>query len=98
MHNYGRRGRPRLRRNLGFDPQVLYFKPQGIPISQLEEIILSHEELEALRLKNIENMDQAECAEKMETSPATLQRILSNAYRKISKALVEGQAIRIEKK
>jgi predicted DNA-binding protein (UPF0251 family) len=61
----------------------------------LEEVELSHEELEALRLKNIVGMDQVECAEKMKTSQSTLQRILSSAYRKISRALIEGKAIKI---
>ncbi len=61
----------------------------------LEEVELSHEELEALRLKNIVGMDQVECAKKMKTSQSTLQRILSSAYRKISRALIEGKAIKI---
>ncbi len=64
---------------------------------QLEQIELTAEEVEALRLKNIERLDQAECARKMKTSQSTLQRILSSAYRKMSKALIQGMAIRIIK-
>jgi predicted DNA-binding protein (UPF0251 family) len=89
------KGRPYLRRKINFDPKVRYFKPQGIPMSALEFIELKEEELEAIRLKNIKNLDQKDCAKKMHTSSATLQRILSSAYKKIAEALVEGKAIRI---
>jgi len=89
--------RPRLCRRIRFNPQVVYFKPQGVPMRFLDEVELSSEELEALRLKNIKNLDQTECAEEMKTSQSTFQRILSSAYKKISKALVEGQAIKIAK-
>ncbi|MCB9802964.1 DUF134 domain-containing protein [Candidatus Nomurabacteria bacterium] len=89
-------GRPRLMRRVRFKPLVRYFKPQGIPLRDLEEIFLSLEEVEALRLKNIENYDQVVCAQKMNTSQSTFQRVLSGAYQKISQALVEGKAIRID--
>ncbi len=87
--------RPRLYRKISFNPSVTYFKPQGVPMRMLEEIELTQEELEALRLKNIENLDQMACAHKMKTSQSTLQRILSSAYKKISRALIEGKAIKI---
>ena len=61
----------------------------------LDVVELKKEELEAMRLKNIKNLNQRECAEKMKTSPATLQRILSSAYQKIAIALTEGKAIKI---
>jgi predicted DNA-binding protein (UPF0251 family) len=97
MNNQRRFGRPRLKRKISFNPLVDYFKPQGIPMLELEIVELTKEELEALRLKNIKNFDQRECAIKMNTSPATFQRILSSAYNKISIALVEGRAIKIIK-
>lgn len=90
-------GRPRLKRLINFEPGVEYFKPRGVPISSLKIIELSKEEVEAMRLKNIEKMDQRECALKMNTSPATFQRILSRAYYKVSKALCNGNAIKIIK-
>jgi predicted DNA-binding protein (UPF0251 family) len=93
----GRSGRPRLRRFVRFNPQVTYFKPQGIPLRTLEVVKLTVEELEALRLKNIEGLDQTECAQKMKTSQSTFQRILTSAYKKISQALVKGKAIRVVK-
>lgn len=87
--------RPRRLRKINFNPSVRYFKPQGVPIRILEQIELTPEELEALRLRNIEGLDQNTCAQKMHTSQSTFQRILSSAYKKISIALVYGKAIKI---
>ncbi len=87
--------RPRLCRRVRFRPKTTYFKPRGIPLRELETITLTPEEIEALRLKNIKNLDQKECAKKMETSQSTFQRILSSAYKKTAKALTEGKAIEI---
>lgn len=89
--------RPRLCRRIRFRPNVTYFKPQGIPMRFLEITELTHEELEALRLKNIKDLDQVECAKLMHTSQSTFQRILSSAYKKITEALIKGKAIRIIK-
>ena len=90
--------RPRLRKNIKFKPQVTYFKPQGVPLRDLKETELSSEEVEALRLKNIQEYDQNTCAQKMQTSQSTFQRIISSAYKKISLALIEGEAIKINQK
>lgn len=87
--------RPRLNRRIMFNPNVTYFKPQGVPIRVLDVVELSLEEAEALRLKNIEKLDQVECARIMETSQSTFQRILNSAYNKISQAIVDGKAIKI---
>ena len=88
-------GRPRLRRRVCFNPPANYFKPQGIPVRSLEVVELTMEELEALRLKNIKELDQIECAAKMNTSQSTFQRILTSAYKKISQALINGKVILI---
>jgi len=88
--------RPRLGRRIRFNPEITYFKPQGVPMNMLETVELTTEELEALRLKNIEELDQVESAKKMDTSQSTFQRILSSAYKKISRALILGQAIKIK--
>ncbi|MEA3249194.1 MAG: DUF134 domain-containing protein [Patescibacteria group bacterium] len=87
--------RPRLCRRIRFKPTVTYFKPRGVPMRSLEVVELTAEELEALRLKHIKNLDQTDCAAKMNTSQSTFQRILSSAYQKMSEALVEGKAIEI---
>jgi len=62
----------------------------------LDEICLSLEETEALRLKDIEGLDQEACAERMNISRPTVQRILDSARKKISDALLNGKAIKIE--
>lgn len=77
-------------------PGVNYFKPRAVPLSALEEVILSVEELEALRLAHREGLYQQEAAERMEVSRATFGRVLDAAHRKVTKALVEGCALRIE--
>ncbi len=87
--------RPRLRRRVRCRLQTKYYKPRGIPVHSLEEVILTYEEIEALRLKNLKGLDQISCAQEMRTSQSTFQRILSNAYKKISDAIVNGKAIRI---
>ena len=87
--------RPRLCRRIRFNPNVTYFKPQGVPLRFLEVVELTTEEAEALRLRNIKDLEQKEAAKKMNTSQSTFQRILSSAYKKISKALIEGKAIKI---
>jgi len=63
----------------------------------LEVVELTTEEAEALRLKNIKDLEQEEAAKKMNTSQSTFQRILSSAYKKITEALIEGKAIKIIK-
>lgn len=89
--------RPRLCRRIQFNPNVTYFKPQGVPMRELEIIELTTEEAEALRLRNMKNLEQEEAAKKMNTSQSTYQRILSLAYKKITEALIEGKAIKIIK-
>jgi len=89
--------RPRLCRRIRFNPNITYFKPQGVPMRFLEMVELTTEEAEALRLRNIQDLEQEEAAKKMNTSQSTYQRILSSAYKKITEALIEGKAIKIIK-
>ena len=89
--------RPRRCRRIQFDPEVIFFKPQGVPLKQLESVELSLEELEALRLKDEEQLDQVICAKKMNTSQSTFQRILASARKKVTEALIKGKAIRVNK-
>ncbi|MTI79316.1 MAG: DUF134 domain-containing protein [Firmicutes bacterium] len=88
--------RPPKCRRVGFVPEVTYFKPAGVPLVNLEEITLTVEELEAIRLKDLEGLEQEDCADKMNVSRPTFHRILVAARNKIALALVEGKAIRIE--
>lgn len=77
-------------------PSVVYFKPQGIPMFQLEQVVLGVDEYEALRLVDLEGLQQQEAAERMKVSRATCARILEGAHRKVAEALTGGKAIRIE--
>ncbi|MBR9683804.1 DUF134 domain-containing protein [Candidatus Woesearchaeota archaeon] len=90
--------RPRLRRRVRFNPEVTYFKPAGVPLRKLEEVVISREELEALRLKNTLNLEQKKAAERMNVSQPTFHRILLSAREKVTEALVKGKAIKIENK
>ncbi len=88
--------RPPKCRRVEFVPEITYFKPAGVPLVNLEEISLTIEELEAVRLKDLEALEQEQCAEKMQVSRPTFHRILAAARRKIAEALVEGKAIKVE--
>ena len=88
--------RPPKCRRVAFLPGVTYFKPAGIPLRMLDEVRLSIEETEAVRLKDIEDLDQEQCAERMNVSRPTFQRVLESARKKIADALLNGKAVRIE--
>ena len=77
-------------------PGVVYFKPRGVPMTVLEEVVLTVEELEALRLAHREELYQQDAALRMQVSRATFGRLLEGAHRKVTRALVEGCALRIE--
>jgi predicted DNA-binding protein (UPF0251 family) len=88
--------RPPKCRRVAFLPGVTYFKPAGIPLRALEEVRLSVEEAEAIRLKDLEGLEQEQGAEKMNVSRPTFQRVLASARLKMADALLNGKAIRIE--
>ena len=89
-------GRRQLWRKVSFIPPITYFKPAGIPMATLGEVKLLVEEAEAIRLKDLEGLEQEECAQKMNISRTTFSRILDSARQKIADALLNGKAIRIE--
>lgn len=88
--------RPTCPRSVGFLPGVTYFKPAGVRITELKEVVLGHDEIEAIRLKNLEGLSQEEAAVQMNVSQPTLHRLLSSAYIKMTDAIVNGKALRIE--
>jgi predicted DNA-binding protein (UPF0251 family) len=88
--------RPPKCRRVAFLPEATYFKPAGIPLRLLDEIRLSVEEAEAIRLKDLEGLEQEQGAAKMNISRPTFQRVLASARQKIAEALLNGKAIRIE--
>jgi len=87
--------RPIKQRKLSFEPNVIYFKPRAVPLSILEEVDLGIDELEAIRLCDLKNLDQIKAAQKMKISQSTLGRILCSARKKIAEALIQGKAIKI---
>jgi uncharacterized protein len=88
--------RPRLCRRVGFNPNITYFKPRGVPLRELEEVILPVDEYEAVRLKDLEGLEQEECAKKMNISQPTFHRLVLSARKKIADSIVNGKALKIE--
>ena len=88
--------RPTRWRRVSFIPQVAYFKPAGVPKAILNKVVLSVEEAEAIRLKDLEGFQQEECAQQMRISRPTFHRLLESARAKLADALINGKAIRIE--
>jgi predicted DNA-binding protein (UPF0251 family) len=88
--------RPRCCRRIAGRPAVPRFKPAGIPAAALEEIVMTLDEFEALRLADLEGHYQEQAAERMDVSRATFGRILDAAHRKVADVLVRGKALRIE--
>jgi len=77
-------------------PQSNYYKPRGIPLSILEEVVLTIDEFEAIRLADLRGLYQEQAALKMRVSRPTFSRIIESAHKKISEALIEGKALKIE--
>lgn len=72
------------------------FKPVGISMGELEKVVLFHDELEAIRLCDMNDLTQEEAGKKMGISRGTVQRLLSRARKKIVKAIIEGNALSFE--
>jgi len=88
--------RPRISRLVQGHPRAGFFKPQGIPLSVLQEEILPVEGLEALRLADVEKLDHGKAAAMMGVSRPTFSRVLAEARSIVARALVEGRGLRID--
>jgi len=88
--------RPRRCRRVGLRPDLTYFKPAGVPVAGLEESVLTVDGFEAIRLKDLEALEQEAAAGRMGVSQPTFHRILRAARKAIADAVVNGKAIRIE--
>jgi len=88
--------RPTKWRKIEHVPSVNHFVPEGSEVGNGLENVIKLEELEALRLKDLEGLDQEECALRMEVSRPTFQRILLSAREKVADCLINAKAIRIE--
>jgi predicted DNA-binding protein (UPF0251 family)/predicted Fe-Mo cluster-binding NifX family protein len=88
--------RPRCRRTIGYLPSVTYFKPAGVRISDLEEVLIRHDEIEAVRLKDLLGLSQEDAAKEMNVSQPTFHRLILSAHKKLADAVVSGKALKIE--
>lgn len=88
--------RPRQCRRVAQLPPATYYKPRGVPLRALEQVGLTVDELEAIRLADLEGLYQEAAAERMNVSRQTFGRILETAHRKVADALVHGKALSIE--
>jgi uncharacterized protein len=88
--------RPKKCRCVTCKPGAVYFKPRGIPMTDLDEVSLSIDELEAVRLADYEKLYHEAAAKRMEISRQTFGRILNGAHRKVAECLIQGKALRIE--
>lgn len=88
--------RPTKWRKIENIPAIPYFVPSDKDIPEIDKNILKLEELEAIRLKDLEGLEQEECAAKMEVSRPTFQRILISAREKVADSLINGKVILIE--
>jgi predicted DNA-binding protein (UPF0251 family) len=77
-------------------PGTDYFKPRGIPLCNLDEVNLTVDEFEAIRLADLEGMYQENAAQKMNVSRQTFGNIIGSAHKKIADSIVNGKAIKIE--
>ncbi len=76
-------------------PGAEYFKPRGIPLSELEEVGLTIDEFEAIRLADLEGLYQEDAAKRMNISRQTFGNIIADAHKKIADVLVNGKALKI---
>jgi predicted DNA-binding protein (UPF0251 family)/predicted Fe-Mo cluster-binding NifX family protein len=88
--------RPFKCRRVCCEPQVNYFKPRGIPVSQLEEVVLTIDEFEAVRLADLEGLYQEDAAKKMNVSRQTFGNIIESAHKKIADTIVNAKALKIK--
>jgi uncharacterized protein len=88
--------RPKCCRKIGCAPDKNYFKPRGIPSTELEEVVLSLDEFETIRLADFESLYQEDAAAKMNISRQTFGRIIESAHKKLADVLLNGKALKIE--
>ncbi|TFH01120.1 MAG: DUF134 domain-containing protein [Candidatus Thorarchaeota archaeon] len=88
--------RRKLHRLVTKEPPVSVDKPEGIPVRELEEILITIDEFEALRLADFEGLSQRDASTSMQISQPTFNRVLSSARSKVASGLVQGHVLRIE--
>ena len=84
-------------KNINCNLKSYFFKPNGIPLHNLDIKEIAIEEIEAIRLSYIEGLNMIEWWEKMWVSSATFNRILNSGVKKIAESIIYSQAIKINK-
>ena len=87
--------RPKKCRLVACEPEVTFFKPQGVPLRNLDYVVIGVDDLEALRLSDFLGLSHEEVAQEMNVSRPTVTRMLTRAHQVVADALVHGKAIRI---
>jgi len=88
--------RPQKNRIVAFNPDVSYFKPRGIPLLKLDEVGLTVDEREAIRLADLQGLSHEDAGRQMGVSRATFGRIVQRARYAVADALINGKAINVE--
>ena len=88
--------RPQKERRVAFNPEISYFKPRGIPMFDLQEVSLTVDQREAIRLSDLLGMSHEEAGRRMGVSRATFGRIIQRAREAVADALINGKAINVE--
>lgn len=85
--------RPKIPRHICGVPAQTCFKPNGIPMAQLERVTLAADEFEAIRLVDYQGLQQQEAAVIMGVSRQTLANLVKAARRKVADCLLHGKAL-----
>ena len=88
--------RPQKNRRVAFNPEISYFKPRGIPMFDLEEVRLTVDQREAIRLSDLLGLSHEDAGRHMGVSRATFGRIVQRARQAVADALINGKAINVE--
>ncbi len=88
--------RPQKNRRVAFNPEISYFKPRGIPMFDLEEVRLTVDQREAIRLSDLLGLSHEDAGRRMGVSRATFGRIVQRARQAVADALINGKAINVE--
>ncbi len=89
-------GRKRKDRNIDADFSGVCFKPCGVERNKLERVVIYEDEMEAIRLADLESMYQQECSDRMGISRTTFSRLVESSRKKIADALLNQKAIRVQ--
>ncbi len=88
--------RPKKIRWVKCEPGERCFRPQSVPVKELEGVVLTIDEFEAIRLADYEKLAQIQVAKQMKIHRSTVSRIITSAHKKIADAFVNKKEIKVE--